>query len=257
MADDPTTRFSDRVEYYLRYRPHYPKALLEFFRSDLALTPDHIIADIGSGTGFLAQMFLRNGNTVYGVEPNQEMREAGEKLLGEYPQFISVDGTAEATTLAEHAIDVIVAAQAFHWFDPQQAREEFLRILKPGGIVALIWNNRLIDASLFSREYETLVQHYSTDLDYVVNRSMRAMDRGTMEAFFGPDGFKRVEFDNQQMFDFGGLRGRLLSSSYAPLEAEPQYQPMMHELQMLFNRYQENGAVCFDYKTEMYYGTLA
>jgi SAM-dependent methyltransferase len=256
MSTDPTTRFSDRVEYYLRYRPHYPKGLLEFFRNDLALTPDHIIADIGSGTGFLAQMFLRNGNTVYGVEPNQEMREAGEELLNEYDQFISVDGTAEATTLADHSIDIVVAAQAFHWFDPQQARKEFLRVLKPGGIAGLVWNNRLIDASLFSREYETLVQHYSTDLDYVANRAMRVMDRGTMEAFFGSDGFKRVEFENQQMFDFEGLRGRLLSSSYAPLEGEPHYQPLMHELQMLFNQHQENGAVCFDYTTEMYYGRL-
>jgi ubiquinone/menaquinone biosynthesis C-methylase UbiE len=146
-----TQRFSSRVEYYVKARPKYPNAMLRFFQSNLGLSPIHSIADIGSGTGFLTELFVRNGNPTYAVEPNTPMRQAAEAYLREWSNFHSVDGTAEATTLAESSVDFVTAAQAFHWFNPELSAKEFQRILKPGGVVALIWNERLTDASPFMR----------------------------------------------------------------------------------------------------------
>src|SRR5579885_3110804 len=133
MPTDPTRRFSDRVENYVRYRPHYPDGVLDVLRTETGLTPTAVVADVGSGTGISAKLFLRNGNLVLGVEPNREMREAAERLLSDYPHFTSVAGTAEATTLPDRSVDYAVAAQAFHWFDHDRARHEFARILHPGG----------------------------------------------------------------------------------------------------------------------------
>lgn len=114
---DSTQRFSTRVANYIKYRPLYPPAVLETLGQRCGLTDRSIIADVGSGTGILAEMFLRNGNTVYGVEPNREMREAGERLLVDYPNFHSIDGTAEATALEDGNVDFVTAGQAFHWFN--------------------------------------------------------------------------------------------------------------------------------------------
>ena len=157
FMNDPTRRFSDRVDNYVRYRPSYPTAVLETLRSECDLSVATVVADIGSGTGILTRLFLENGNRVYGVEPNAEMRGAAEKLLRDFPGFESVAGTAEETGLAANSIDLVVAAQAFHWFDPDRAGMEFQRILRPGGWVALVWNERLVGASPFLREYEELL----------------------------------------------------------------------------------------------------
>src|ERR1700758_1522540 len=148
-VSDPTTRFSNRVDNYVRYRPGYPYAVMELLGRECALTPDAIVADIASGTGLLTRIFLENGNRVFAVEPNPEMRQAGERLLAGYHKFVSVAGTAEATTLTDHSIDLVTAAQAAHWFDQSKARREFVRILKPGGWCALIWNDRRTDSSPF------------------------------------------------------------------------------------------------------------
>jgi ubiquinone/menaquinone biosynthesis C-methylase UbiE len=130
---DSTKRFSSRVENYIKYRPGYPPAMLDLLKEKCGLTGGSMVADIGSGTGILTELFLRNGNQVIGVEPNREMREAAERLLGKDPKFTSVSGTAESTTLKDQSVDFIAASQAFHWFDREQARREFLRVLKPGG----------------------------------------------------------------------------------------------------------------------------
>src|SRR4029453_17979120 len=124
---DSIQRFSSRVEDYIKYRPSYPPALLDTLVTQCRLTPTAEVADIGSGTGLLSELFLRNGNRVYGVEPNREMREAGERLLSAYPSFVSVDGRAEATMLDDASVDFVTAGQAFHWFDPPHARREFMR----------------------------------------------------------------------------------------------------------------------------------
>src|SRR3954447_4559397 len=129
MNADPTRRFSNRVEDYIKYRPNYPRALVRLLEAECGMTGASVIADVGSGTGILSELFLKNGNRVYGVEPNREMREAGERLLASYTNFVSVDGRAEATTLDDASVDFVTAGQAFHWFDPPRTRREFVRVL--------------------------------------------------------------------------------------------------------------------------------
>src|SRR5215469_5965610 len=131
---DSTKRFSNRVENYTKYRPSYPKEeMLVLLSGECGLTSASVIADVGSGTGIMTRIFLENGNQVFAVEPNPEMRHAAEQVLAAYPRFVSVPATAEATTLPAETADFVVAAQAFHWFDRERVRREFVRILKPGG----------------------------------------------------------------------------------------------------------------------------
>jgi len=167
-----TERFSSRVENYIRYRPHYPHAVVECLRANCGLTDAAIIADIGSGTGVLTEMLLQNGNQVYGVEPNRSMREAGERQLQHHARFHSVNGTAEATTLANASVDFVTAGQAFHWFDRNAAKAEFRRILRHGGWVALIWNERRTDSTAFSRDYDALVHAFATDYEHVNHKQI-------------------------------------------------------------------------------------
>jgi len=160
---DPTRRFSSRVESYIRYRPRYPQPIIALLERECGLTPASVVADVGSGTGILSELFLAKGNRVFGVEPNPEMREAGQRLLAGYPGFISVDGRAEATTLPHASVDLVTAGQAFHWFDRPSARAEFARILKPGGWIMLIWNKRRKLGTPVAVAYETLLLRYGTD----------------------------------------------------------------------------------------------
>ena len=249
---DPTARFSDRVEDYIRTRPGYPAGVLAVLRAEVGLMPDSVVADVGSGTGLSAEMFLRHGNTVYGVEPNVEMRAAGERLLAGHPHFRSVAGTAEATTLPDASVDLIVAGQAFHWFDPPRARAEFVRILRPGGSVALMWNTRRTDSSPFLRGYEAMLQRFGTDYREVVHTNV---DAAKLAAFFGGP-FKAFKVDNEQLFDREGLRGRTRSSSFTPPPGHPNFEPMMAELDRLFDAFNEVGRVRFEYDTEVYVGRL-
>ena len=138
----PTQRFSTRVENYIRYRPRYPKEILEFLKTDCGLTRASVIADVGSGTGFLAELFLMNGNKVFGVEPNDAMHEAGKRLMQQFRDFESIAGTAESTSLPNASVDFITAGQAFHWFCREGCRTEFERILRRDGWVVLVWNDR-------------------------------------------------------------------------------------------------------------------
>lgn len=251
---EPKQRFSNRVEDYVRYRPGYPDAVLDVLRRDCGLTPESVIVDVGSGTGISARLFLENGNLVYGVEPNAAMREAGEEFLRKYPRFRSLAGSAESTTLPDASADFIVAGQAFHWFEPNAAHEEFERVLKPRGWVAVIWNERKKDESPFLCEYEALLQRYGTDYAQVAARYPQ--DRA-MEDFFGRGALRKQSFANEQVFDFDGLRGRLLSSSYSPPKGHPNYEPMLAALKELFDAHEEGGRVRFEYETHVYYGRLS
>jgi SAM-dependent methyltransferase len=248
-----TQRFSSRVENYVKYRPSYPPALVQFLAKECGLSPNDVIADIGSGTGLLTKLFLDNGNHVMGVEPNREMREAGERFLAACPNFISVDGTAEATTLNDASVDAVIAGQAFHWFDIDKARREFLRILKPAGWVALIWNARRVDSSPFQREYDQLLRTYSEE--YARTNHQDAVTDEAIEAFFDSR-VGRARFDNAQQFDFDGLLGRLMSSSYAPEAGHPSHAPLVKALRDLFDKHQRAGVVTFEYDTEVYFGRL-
>jgi ubiquinone/menaquinone biosynthesis C-methylase UbiE len=250
---DVTQRFSSRVENYIKYRPGYPNGVVETLRSECGLTADSIVADVGSGTGILSEMFLRNGDAVYGIEPNREMREAAERLLKDYPRFRSVAARAEETTLDDASVDFVTAGQAFHWFDREKTRGEFSRILKPRGWVALIWNERVTTTTQFLVAYEQLLKDYSTDYEQVDHRRI---DDEVIRDFFGSDDFWLKQFKNAQVFDYEGVKGRLLSSSYAPEEGLPNYEPMLAELERIFQTYQDEGRIVFEYVTQMYYGQL-
>jgi SAM-dependent methyltransferase len=247
---DPAERFSERVEDYVRYRPGYPRALVETLREECGLTADASIADIGCGPGNLAVVFLENGNTVFGVEPNAAMREAGRKALERFPRFHSSDGRAEATGLAPASVDFVAAGQAFHWFEPAAARAEFRRILKPGGWVALVWNERA-RVSAFHDAYEAMLVRHG--VEYAKIRASRN-DEASIVAFFDGGTVRRTTFTHAQEFDFEGLKGRLLSSSYAPQAGHPAHEPMLRELREVFERHQNGGRVNFEYETSMWYG---
>lgn len=250
----PTRRFSDRVDLYTRYRPGYPPALGDFLHGELGLSPDWTVADIGSGTGLLTRLFLDRGNPVHAVEPNREMREAAEALLGEFPGFHSHPGSAEATGLPDHSIDLVAAAQAFHWFDVEAARREFLRILRPGGRVVLIWNRRRVAGTPFLEAYEDLLVRRALDYGAVDHRKTAGPE--VLARFFRGEDYGRARFPTEQDLDWKGLRGRLLSSSYTPLEDHPDHEPMLRELRIMFEGSQRNGAVRVDYDTEVYHGRL-
>ncbi len=253
MGADPTQRFSSRVENYVKYRPTYPPAVVEVLKDECGLTRDALVADVGSGTGLLSELFLKNGNRVYGVEPNREMREAGARLLKDDANFVSVDGRAEATTLDDRSVDFIVAGQAFHWFDGEKTRAEFRRILKPGGWVVLVWNERRIGASAFSEAYAGLFKIYGTDYERVAHRYT---GNEMVQPFFGEHEVALKIFDNRQVFDFEGLKGRLLSASYTPEPDHPDFQPMIDELQRIFSEHQSAGQISIEYDTKVYYGQL-
>lgn len=253
MPTNSTQRFSDRVDNYVKYRPHYPPELLELLQRELGLRPYHTIADVGSGTGILAELLLRNGNTVYGIEPNAEMRGAAEQLLHSYANFTSVNGTAEHSKLPDHGIDLITAGQAFHWFNRDAAKREFSRILAPHGRVAIVWNDRRTATTPFLQAYEQLLADFATDYREVNHKNI---GEATMQEFFAPAGCRKAVFNNVQRFDFEGLQGRLLSSSYAPLEGQPQHAPMMENLRNIFSQYARENTVEFGYDTTVYYGTM-
>lgn len=250
---NPTQRFSNRVEDYIKYRPGYPAEIVELLKSECGLMEASIIADVGSGTGILSEMFLRKGYIVYGIEPNADMRAAGEKLLAKYDRFHSIDGHAEATNLENQTVDLVTAAQAFHWFDVQKARREFQRILKPDGCVALIWNDRETDTAPFLRAYEDLLLQYSIDYEKINHKNV---DENAIGRFFNPNSFSTKTFANFQHLDFLGLKGRLLSSSYIPMEGHINYQPMMKDLQELFDPHQASGQVIIEYATRVFCGRL-
>jgi len=249
---DATQRFSSRVEDYARYRPGYPAEVIQLLKTECGLSAESVVADVASGTGIFTHMLLENSCRVFGVEPNAKMRRAAEEFLAGHAHFESLSGTAESTTLPDHSVDIITAAQAAHWFDPAKARQEFVRILKPGGWTVLLWNDRRINASRFSREYEDLLLRYGTDYHEV--RRLDA-DR-TIKAFFDPSKFRTRVFDNRQDFDYPGLEGRLLSSSYTPRAGDPKHVPMLRELRRIFDSNQVNDRIIFEYNTRAYYGQM-
>jgi ubiquinone/menaquinone biosynthesis C-methylase UbiE len=252
MITDNTRRFSDRVENYVRYRPTYPKEIIDYFINEGILQNDSVVADVGSGTGILTRLFLENDNVVYAIEPNEPMRQKAEEIFKENKKFVSLNGKAEETTVTSKTIDLIVAGQAFHWFDPISTKIEFKRILKTDGHVALIWNERKVESE-FEKSYEMLLVKYSTDYLKVDHRNI---SEEKIKSFFDPSPIKYISFYNKQIFDWEGLKGRMLSSSYVPNKNSAHFEQMISELKRIFEPYQENGKVKFQYDTKVYIGQL-
>lgn len=249
-ASNSTTRFSDRVADYVRYRPHYPESMTATLQEAGILDRNTIVADIGSGTGLSSEPFLRFGNTVYAVEPNREMREASEALYSNYATFKAVNGSAEATTLPAATADLIFCGQAYHWFDPRKTREEFTRILRPGGSIVLAWNERSTSDPL-QQEYEQLLRTHVAEYSRVTQRNINSEQ---IRSFLQPFPMQVIALENSQEFDLEGLKGRMLSSSYSPKPGEATYFVVMEGLEQLFEKYQNNGHVTFRYDTLLYIG---
>ncbi|MHA1984446.1 MAG: methyltransferase domain-containing protein [Candidatus Hodarchaeales archaeon] len=249
----PTERFSDRVKNYIKFRPSYPNEIIKILERETNFTKDCIVADVGSGTGILSELFLSLGNQVYCIEPNNEMRNAAEELLNQYSNFRSIDGTAEKTNLNNNSIEIIVSGQAFHWFNIPMAKQEFKRILKPNSSVILMWNSRKKSGTQFSKEYEKLINNYSDDYKKVAHYNLKETD---IKTFFKEESYKTFELKNKQIFSFNGLKGRLFSSSYMPNESSEYYSNIVTDLRKIFNKYSENDEVIFEYRTEIHLGKL-
>jgi SAM-dependent methyltransferase len=250
---EPTERFSSRVGNYVRFRPSYPPQVVDVLRQECEFTPDSLVADIASGTGMFTRLLLANGNQVFGVEPNHKMRHAAEEYLSNYPRFVSVAGTAEATTLASQSFDLITCAQAAHWFDREKALPELQRILKRDGHLVLIWNDRRVKGTAFGEDYERLVVRYGTDYTEV-QRLGRVVEGNE---FFNPFTCEKRVLPNHQDLDFEALEGRLLSSSYAPQPGDAACAPMLADLRRIFETHQQNRQVRIEYDTNIYFGKLS
>ncbi len=242
-----TTRFSDRVEDYVKYRPHYPQQIIEILTNKIGLNPNSIIADIGSGTGISSSLFLKNRNRLYAIEPNKEMRESAELFFLKDENFISVNGIAEQTNLKEHSVDIIFCAQAFHWFNKRETKIEFNRILRKDGHIVLVWNVRK-EKSDFQKGYEMIL----SSIPEYKNVNHRNIAEGEIIDFFSPRIMHKESVSNFQLFNLDGLKGRLKSSSYCPKEGD-EYKQLMQEVDDLFYKFEKDGIVKFEYETDIYW----
>lgn len=245
---DSTERFSDRVANYIKYRPSYPQQVVDTIVAQCQPENQASVADIGSGTGIFSKLLLAAGLRVFAVEPNKSMRAAAEQLLSEHARFVSIDGQSESTNLTDGSIDIVTAAQAFHWFDSEATKREFARILKPGGHLALVWNQRQLGQP-FQQEYDTMLRNYATDYNSANHMNILHED---LERFAYPEKFIRFEFENSQQFDLCGFLGRMQSSSYTPKIGTDEFRVLMKAAEVLFNRYETDGEIGFEYTTRLY-----
>jgi len=245
----PTERFSNRVENYVRYRPAYPKSLVDTLIHECHLEEDSIVADIGSGTGIFSRQLLEDGFQVFAVEPNQEMREASEKFLSGYEEFTSIGGRAEKTTLPNNSVDFVAASQAFHWFQCEKAQREFARILRPDGWVALIWNQRDMRQK-FQKDYDALLMKYAPEY-----ASVNHMNISTEQIadFFSAESYQHFVFENHQIFDQSGFLGRMRSSSYISSTGCPD---LWESAKRLFSQHSADGTISFGYEAMLHIGRI-
>ena len=252
---DSKNRFSNRVDDYVKYRPDYPREIISMFHERIGLQPDWKIADVGCGTGISCRMFLENGNEVFGVEPNDDMRQAAIDQFAGQSRFHPIKGSAEATGLSDRSVDLVVVAQAFHWLDKSAAAKEFKRILRsdPGGYVAVIWNSRLATPNPFAIEYDALLTRWGTDYKQVAHRTPMSVEE--FVAIFAAS-FERIVLSNYQCFTLEGLMGRARSSSYTPTPGEPGHNELFAGIHDIFHRFQQRGEVRFKYDTEIFLGNV-
>ncbi len=245
-------RFTSRVADYVKYRPSYPEAYLDYLANEVSLSLDSIVADIGAGTGILSKLLAPRVKTVIAIEPNAEMRRAAAEYCKDAPNVVIIDGSAEATTLPNASVDFITAAQAFHWFRLDEAKLEFRRVLKPDGKAALVWNVRDI-ATPFGQEYESLVKQHC--LNYLGSGG------GSTENLAYRLLFKNGEYDyrifpNDRGIDLETLIGYSLSTSYAPNKGDENYPGFIKDLMALFERFATGGSLLLSMTTHSYVGEI-
>ncbi len=250
---DTKELFTGRSSYYSAGRPSYPGEVVSMLESRGMLKPGSEIADIGSGTGKLSGLFLKHGYRVHGVEPNHDMREESYRAFSGSELFSAVNGTAENTGLPDSSVDLVTAGQAFHWFDPAGAATEFRRILKPGGHVCLVWNDRSEgESESLNNAYEAICEKYG----HGYHRSgSRAVGGSAIEGFFSEPP-EVITLENKQDLDLNGFRSRYLSSSYAPGKGDIEFNDANREISEVFRRFQKEGVVTIRYDTLVYLGQI-
>lgn len=253
-TDDATQRFGARADAYARARPAYPQQAVVALVRALALPAGSCIVDLGCGTGLSSEAFLRSGFRLIGVEPNQAMRAHAAQLSARYRRFAVVDGRAESTGLDAACADLVIAAQAFHWFDVEAARKEALRILRRPPRAALIWNDRRTEGSEFARGYEQLLLRFGTEYRAVQERHTQ-VDR--LERFFGHARWRTIGIAHSTPLDFDTLAERLNSASYVPSPADPRHGPMMQALRELFAGTARAGMVSMEFETRIHFAEMA
>jgi len=240
-----TEIFSKRSKYYAEFRPSYSESLLGLIVERCGLTAEHVVADLGSGTGTLTSLFLRIGNSVFAVEPNADMRAMSEQLLGRYPGFKSVNATAEATTLPGRSVDLVTAGRAMQWFDIPSALQEISRILRPGGWTVAVWNE--LRPSPLVSAYRDVVSAYCSNSEEMAQRRQGVRDLLERLGF----GIERLE--NKQRLNLAQLKGLILSLSSSPGPESPRFEAMMRDVEDVFVKYATNDYVQFDYMTLVYF----
>lgn len=248
-----TERFDNRADAYLRGRPSYPDQIVHQLQQAGALARDTVVVDLGVGTGLSAEPFLRSGYQVIGVEPNEKMRSAGDQYLREYERYRSVAGQAEATTLPAASAGLVIAGQAFHWFDVARVAAEVRRVLKPGGWAALIWNDRQSIGSEFLAGYEKLLLEHGIDYAKVTHRHV---DETAIARFFAPAHAMLATFDNPRQLGRGDLLALARSASYLPAPGDHRHASMIAALNALFDVHQRDGNVTMMYRTRMHYARI-
>ena len=239
MSDHPE-RFSGRVADYERYRSRYPAQVIDVLVERCGMTLEHLVADIGAGTGMLAELFLQHGNAVVAVEPNDEMRAACERLAAAWPGLTVKEGTAEQTGLEAASVDFIAVGRAFHWFDIERTRPEFQRILKPGGWVVLVNNSRVRDKSPISLAYEAVLREHG--IDYAANLESYEI-ASKVDAFFNSGELFRREIAGEQHLTLEELVGLTQSYSVTPPPDHPKYEGMQKALGEFFAQWQKDAVL--------------
>ena len=253
LITDSKARFTTRVESYRKFRPGYPAAVVELLERECGLSADDTIADVAAGTGILTERFLEAGHSVIAVEPNAAMREACAALEEKYSKLRCIEGSAEETGLADDSVALITVAQAMHWFDLEQTRREFSRVLKPGGWCAVLYNHRRMEGDAFHSGYEQILREFGSDYTAVQGKHLGPEK---IEAFFAPSPMQTASFANHQDFTLGGLMGRVLSSSYMPQPGDERYPEMEAAVKELFERHERGGHVRMEYETVVCWGQL-
>jgi ubiquinone/menaquinone biosynthesis C-methylase UbiE len=251
MGEDFTKRFTGRAFFYSTSRPGYPERILDILRAEVGFDKTFIIADIGSGTGLLSQLFLENGNRVLAVEPNDEMRNFAEESLNKFPKFLSVQGTAEHTGIESASVDLVTVGQALHWFNCEASSSEFTRILKDNGHVCIVYNDR-DNEDLFMKDYDLIVRNYARN-----RASVPSIDDAYLSKFFKNEKYSKFSLPNEQTLDLEGLLGRMTSASYMPSPSdENQFAKLREEVARLFKKYEKLGRVRLLYDTSVILGKI-
>lgn len=237
-------RFDGRAEDYDRYRERYDaRELLTLLREWSGLTPDWLIADVGAGTGMLADVFLANGNRVIAIEPNAGMRAACTRLHEGERRLEIRDGTAEATGLPDASVDVVANGRALHWFDVKAAMQEFKRVLRPGGWLVVVAGGRTERGREANEALTRMLQEFTGDLMY---REKAYKVYGDVKDLFNGSEYRHYERGGEMRMNWDQLRGMTLSLSHAPLVDDPRFPRFENLLRDYFDRYQKDGVVTLE-----------